>query len=158
MTPRPIGSSDPSPKRKRRVGPGKEPRRPHGTTTTRRLRSGLGWVAVVSIMDPAESLLIQCEPGRGSDDIISVTLAGPQTVPVQRPTGRSSRRGLAAVFLLPEGDKISYPLKLKHASYSRESNETSCGFQFEGIDKIGQRIVDRFVYFLQREARRLETK
>lgn len=63
-----------------------------------------------------------------------------------------------AEITLPEGDKISYPLKLKHASYSRESNETSCGFQFEGIDKIGQRIVDRFVYFLQREARRLETK
>jgi len=59
---------------------------------------------------------------------------------------------------LPEGDKINYPLKLKHARYSRESNETSCGFHFEGIDKAGQRMVDRFVYFLQREARRLETK
>lgn len=59
---------------------------------------------------------------------------------------------------LPEGDKINYPLVLKHSSYSREINETSCGFEFEGIDKTGQRIVDRFVYFLQREARRLETK
>jgi len=59
---------------------------------------------------------------------------------------------------LPEGDKISSPLKLKHTSYSRGSNETSCGFEFEGIDKISERMVDRFVYFLQREARRLETK
>ena len=35
-------TSDPSPKRKRRVGPEEEPRSPHGTTATRRLRSGLG--------------------------------------------------------------------------------------------------------------------
>ena len=63
-----------------------------------------------------------------------------------------------AEIMLPEGDKISYPLKLKHISYSRDSNETSCGFEFEGMDKLGQRMVDRFVYFLQREARRLETK
>ena len=63
-----------------------------------------------------------------------------------------------AEIVLPEGDKISYPLILKHSNYSREINETTCGFEFDGIDKIGQRIVDRFVYFLQREARRLETK
>lgn len=63
-----------------------------------------------------------------------------------------------AEVMLPEGDKISYPLKLKHIRYNRESNETSCGFEFEGMDKLGQRMVDRFVYFLQREARRLETK
>lgn len=59
---------------------------------------------------------------------------------------------------LPDGDNIRYPLKLKHARYNRDSNETSCGFEFEGIDKTSQRMIDRFVYFLQREARRLETK
>lgn len=59
---------------------------------------------------------------------------------------------------LSDGNSIHYPLKLKHASFSREMKETTCGFEFMGIDKAGQRIVDRFVYFLQREARRLETK
>jgi len=63
-----------------------------------------------------------------------------------------------AEIILPDGDKLSYALKLKHAFYGRENNETSCGFEFLEIDKIGQRLVDRFVYFLQREARRLETK
>lgn len=58
---------------------------------------------------------------------------------------------------LPEGGNISYPLKLKHISYSREYQQTSCGFEFIDLDKIGQRMLDRFVYFLQREARRLET-
>ena len=59
---------------------------------------------------------------------------------------------------LPEGGNISYPLKLKHISYSREYQQTSCGFEFVDLDKIGQRMLDRFVYFLQREARRLETE
>jgi len=59
---------------------------------------------------------------------------------------------------LADGNTINYPLKLKHATYSREIKETTCGFEFIDIDKAGQRIVDRFVYFLQREARRLETK
>jgi len=63
-----------------------------------------------------------------------------------------------AEIILPDGNKLSYTLKLKHAFYGRENNETSCGFEFLDIDKIGQRLVDRFVYFLQREARRLETK
>jgi len=63
-----------------------------------------------------------------------------------------------AAITLPDGDQLNYALKLKHAFYRRENDETSCGFEFLGIDKVGQRLVDRFVYFLQREARRLETK
>lgn len=63
-----------------------------------------------------------------------------------------------AAITLPEASCISYPLTLKHSRYVRELNETTCGFEFQGIDKTGQRTVDRFVYFLQREARRLETK
>jgi len=59
---------------------------------------------------------------------------------------------------LSDSNSINYPLKLKHAYFSREMKETTCGFEFINIDKAGQRIVDRFVYFLQREARRLETK
>lgn len=61
-------------------------------------------------------------------------------------------------IMLADGNHIHYPLKLKHARYSPEMKETSCGFEFIDIDKAGQRTLDRFVYFLQREARRLETK
>lgn len=53
---------------------------------------------------------------------------------------------------------INTPVTLKHASFVRDWNETTCGFQFEGLTKTTQRAIDRFVYFLQREARRLETK
>jgi len=61
-------------------------------------------------------------------------------------------------ILLPDGYSINCPLSLKHATYIRDWDETTCGFQFEGLDTISQRAIDRFVYFLQREARRLETK
>ena len=61
-------------------------------------------------------------------------------------------------IMLSNGSNIECPLTLKHANYSRDWNETTCGFQFEGIDKFIEKSIDRFVYFLQREARRLETK
>ena len=53
---------------------------------------------------------------------------------------------------------LNVPVTLKHASYVRDWGETTCGFKFEGLDKASQKPIDRFVYFLQREARRLETK
>lgn len=53
---------------------------------------------------------------------------------------------------------VKVPVSLKHATYIKDWGETTCGFQFEGLDKIAQKQIDRFVYFLQREARRLETK
>lgn len=59
---------------------------------------------------------------------------------------------------LGDGKILNCPLTLKHANYVRDWDETTCGFEFEGLDKIAQKPIDRFVYFLQREARRLETK
>lgn len=53
---------------------------------------------------------------------------------------------------------LKAPVTLKHASYVKDWGETTCGFKFEGLDKVSQKPIDRFVYFLQREARRLETK
>ncbi len=61
-------------------------------------------------------------------------------------------------ILLSDGSIIECPLTLKHATYIRDWKETTCGFQFEGLDKYEVKSIDRFVYFLQREARRLETK
>ena len=53
---------------------------------------------------------------------------------------------------------LDTPVTLKHATFIRDWGETTCGFQFEGLDGTSQKLIDRFVYFLQREARRLETK
>ena len=61
-------------------------------------------------------------------------------------------------ILLNDGFNIQCPLTLKHTNYIRDWKETTCGFQFESLDKLTQRAIDRFVYFLQREARRMETK
>ena len=61
-------------------------------------------------------------------------------------------------IMLSDGSSIECPLTLKHATYERDWKETTCGFKFEGLDKYATKSIDRFVYFLQREARRLETK
>lgn len=61
-------------------------------------------------------------------------------------------------IMLSDGKMLNCPLILRHTSYVREWDETTCGFEFVGLDKISQKPIDRFVYFLQREARRLETK
>jgi len=53
---------------------------------------------------------------------------------------------------------IDTAVTVKHATFIRDWKETTCGFQFDGLTKTTQRAIDRFVYFLQREARRLETK
>ena len=57
---------------------------------------------------------------------------------------------------LPTGFKIMCGMTLKHSRYEPEWRETTMGFQFESIDRISVKAIDRFVYFLQREARRLE--
>lgn len=53
---------------------------------------------------------------------------------------------------------LSQPVTVKHASYVRDWGETTCGFAFDALDSGTQKLIDRYVYFLQREARRLETK
>ena len=63
--PRPARPSVPSPKRKRRVGPEEEPRSPHRTTATRRLRSGLGYVAADSVTHPRRPTA-EIRPGRNT--------------------------------------------------------------------------------------------
>lgn len=59
---------------------------------------------------------------------------------------------------LMDGFVVATPVTLKHAAYVRDWKETTCGFQFEALDKIATKALDRFVYFLQREAKRLEVK
>ena len=61
---RPASPSAPSPKRKRRVGPVEEPRCPHGSTATRRLRSGLGSVAAESAVDTVRGRRTDCSHSR----------------------------------------------------------------------------------------------
>ncbi len=60
--------------------------------------------------------------------------------------------------ILLDDFELDTPVTLKHATYIRDWGETTCGFQFEELSSASQKLIDRFVYFLQREARRLETK
>jgi c-di-GMP-binding flagellar brake protein YcgR len=59
---------------------------------------------------------------------------------------------------LLDGFEITAPVTLKHATFVRDWQETTCGFQLEMLNPVATKAIDRFVYFLQREARRLETK
>ena len=60
-------------------------------------------------------------------------------------------------LMLNNGFQLNCPLVVKHATYIKDWHETTCGLQFAGLDKSVERQIDRFVYFLQREARRLQT-
>ena len=54
---------------------------------------------------------------------------------------------------LPFGT-ITSPVELRHAIFDERKKLTFCGFRFHRMDGLTQRQVERFVYQLQREARR----
>lgn len=56
-------------------------------------------------------------------------------------------------ILLPGGN-ITLSAELRHLSSDEESNSTLAGFKFHALNGASQRIIERFVYQLQREARR----
>ncbi|WP_373186065.1 flagellar brake protein [Halopseudomonas sp.] len=57
---------------------------------------------------------------------------------------------------LPETGRLSTGIEIRHAHYGPDSNETQVGLMFHNPAAGAQRQIDRFVNFLQREARRLE--
>lgn len=54
---------------------------------------------------------------------------------------------------LPAGD-ITISAELRHLNINEEANTTLAGFKFHDISGAAQRVIERFVYQLQREARR----
>lgn len=54
---------------------------------------------------------------------------------------------------LPSGN-IILSAELRHLNIDEASNSTLAGFKFHGLSGAAQRIIERFVYQLQREARR----
>jgi len=59
-------------------------------------------------------------------------------------------------LVLTDGEKLTCPALVRHSQFVRDWKQTSCGFQFIDLDKLSIKQIDRFVYFLQREARRLQ--
>lgn len=60
---------------------------------------------------------------------------------------------------LPEFEKeVTLPVEARHAIYHENKNRTTCGFRFINVDGRTQAEIDRFVIFLQREARRLDVR
>ncbi|NLW06190.1 MAG: hypothetical protein GX029_13360 [Pseudomonadaceae bacterium] len=52
--------------------------------------------------------------------------------------------------------KLTLKVEARHAVYDEKNKRTSCGFRFMDTDARVQADIDRFVIFLQREARRMD--
>lgn len=52
--------------------------------------------------------------------------------------------------------KITLKVEARHATYDEKKKRTTCGFRFMETDVRAQAEIDRFVIFLQREARRVD--
>ncbi|SFX73177.1 flagellar brake protein [Marinospirillum alkaliphilum] len=60
---------------------------------------------------------------------------------------------------LPEFEKVvTLAVEARHAVYQESKERTTCGFRFINVDGRTQAEIDRFVIFLQREARRLDLR
>lgn len=59
------------------------------------------------------------------------------------------------VAMLPIG-RIETKIELRHAHHDERSDLTHCGIRFHGMNGLLQRQVERFVFQLQREARRYQ--
>lgn len=57
---------------------------------------------------------------------------------------------------LPDTGRIPLSIEMRYAQYDSGSNETQAGLAFRQNAATAQRQIDRFVNYLQREARRLE--
>jgi c-di-GMP-binding flagellar brake protein YcgR len=57
---------------------------------------------------------------------------------------------------LPDTDRFNLQIEIRHAHHESVSDETHVGLAFRQIPASAQRLIDRFVNFLQREARREE--
>ncbi|MEH6493024.1 flagellar brake protein [Halopseudomonas sp.] len=57
---------------------------------------------------------------------------------------------------LPETGRLELGMEIRHANFVETANETHVGAHFRQPSPLAQRQIDRFVNYLQREARRLE--
>lgn len=61
-----------------------------------------------------------------------------------------------SVLHLPDAGRIDVSTEVRHVVFREDANETHVGLMFKQQTAAAQRSVDRFVNYLQREARRLE--
>ncbi|SES19242.1 flagellar brake protein [Halopseudomonas bauzanensis] len=59
-------------------------------------------------------------------------------------------------LLLPDAAEFDINLEIRHREYHQDSGTTHVGLRFHQPSPQAQRPIDRFVHYLQREARRLE--
>ncbi|MEH6564863.1 MAG: flagellar regulator YcgR PilZN domain-containing protein [Halopseudomonas sp.] len=57
---------------------------------------------------------------------------------------------------LPETGRLELAIEVRHAAFMETANETHVGVHFRQPSPLAQRQIDRFVNYLQREARRIE--
>jgi c-di-GMP-binding flagellar brake protein YcgR len=71
----------------------------------------------------------------------------------QLPPGELFERSSMA---LPDTDRLNLQIEIRHAQHDAVTDETHVGLAFRQAPASAQRLIDRFVNFLQREARREE--
>lgn len=59
-------------------------------------------------------------------------------------------------LILPDGSRLDVILEARHLRFNENRDNSYVGMAFKKVDALTQRQIDRFVNFLQREARRLE--
>ena len=57
---------------------------------------------------------------------------------------------------LPETGRLELAVVIRHVSFIETANETQIGIHFQQPSPLAQRQIDRYVNYLQREARRIE--
>ncbi|MGY8812104.1 MAG: flagellar brake protein [Pseudomonadales bacterium] len=57
---------------------------------------------------------------------------------------------------LPETGRLELAVEIRHAVFMETANETHVGIHFQQPSPLAQRQIDKFVNYLQREARRIE--
>ena len=61
-----------------------------------------------------------------------------------------------AILNLPDAGRVEVAAEVRHVHFREDANETHVGLMFKQPSALAQRSIDRFVNYLQREARRLE--
>lgn len=109
---------------------------------------------------PEQSLRVQINSSRLSEPIhgrlldISATGCKVQIKSLDSPL-QPGHLYESCVISLPSA-KIHLSAELRHQSVDEESKATAAGFKFHDLEGAEQRTIERFVYQLQREARRNE--
>ena len=109
---------------------------------------------------PEQSLSVQINSSRLSEPIngrlLNISATGCKVqLKLQNSALELGHLYESCILTLPSG-KIHLSAELRHQYFDESRNSTAAGFKFHDLQSADQRTIERFVYQLQREARRSE--